>query len=419
MVIGIDGSRAFVNGRTGTENYSYQLLKALSKIDIQNSYLIYLRPEFDHPGKWPLNFKFKTLNYPRLWTQVGLSKATFEDKLDVLFVPSHTLPLVRMPGLKTVITVHDLGAEYLPGMHQLKQVLYLKLMTDYQLKTASKIISVSQATKGDLMKRAGIPSEKIEVVYEGVDQSIFKQVGNDAVNDIVKKFDLDRGKYFLFVGTIQPRKNLERLIKGFALFVKSQNLKTGPAAPVSRRMSSVASFPAGMRQEPSSASPLFTNKTLNFKLVLVGKKGWKSDAIYNLPKELGIGDWVRFLPPEEGHAGRISDEDLVSLYNGAAALAYPSLFEGFGLPILEAFACGCPVITSNLSSMPEVAGGAALFVDPYKEEEIAEAMLKIMKNDKQRNNLIQLGLRRIKEFSWKKAAEQTLKVLEEVVGKHA
>ena len=165
MVIGFDGSRAFIKGKTGTESYSYQLLKALAKIDQKNTYLVYLRPITVIPAKagiqnknqmdpqikfeddkkngsriesgmtgeiWPVNFKFVEINYKRFWTQTGLAMQTFKDKLDVLFVPSHTLPIIRNPNLKTVITVHDLGAEYLPKLHQLKQRLYLKYMTHRQ-----------------------------------------------------------------------------------------------------------------------------------------------------------------------------------------------------------------------------------------------------------------------------------------------
>ena len=195
MVIGVDGSRAFGKDRTGTENYSYQLLKALAKIDTENSYLVYVRPsttviakqeaggliplkkgiqnknqmdpqiKFEDDKKngssgpesgmtskqsgmtikgWPDNFQFKILDYKRFWTQVGLSLRTFKDNLDILFVPSHTLPIIRNPKIKTVITVHDLGAEYLPKLHQLKQQLYLKYMTHKQLKGATKIIAVSK-----------------------------------------------------------------------------------------------------------------------------------------------------------------------------------------------------------------------------------------------------------------------------------
>src|SRR3989344_6608482 len=134
MIIGIDGSRAFLKDKTGTENYSYQLLRALGKVDRKNQYIVYLRTQGDALRGWSRNFKLRTIKWSRLWTQVGLARQTFKDKLDVLFIPAHTSPLIHKPGLKTVVTVHDLGAEYLPKMHQLKQRLYLKYITKYQLK---------------------------------------------------------------------------------------------------------------------------------------------------------------------------------------------------------------------------------------------------------------------------------------------
>src|SRR3989304_9456219 len=141
MTIGFDGSRAFVKNRSGTENYSYQLLKTILKIDKKNKYI---------------NYTKDNLKWPRFWTQAGLALKTFTDRLDILFIPAHTLPIIRRPGLKTVVTVHDLGSEYLPSMHQLKQRLYLSFMQKFQLKGATKIIAVSKATKEDLIKKIGI-----------------------------------------------------------------------------------------------------------------------------------------------------------------------------------------------------------------------------------------------------------------------
>lgn len=351
MIIGYDGSRAFSKERTGTENYSYQLLQALAKIDHQNQYIVYVRLHTVYPT-WPNNFVFKKINWSRLWTQGGLSLQTFKDKLNVLFVPAHTLPIIRKPGLKTVITVHDLGSEYLPATHQLKQRLYLSYMQRKQLNEVSKIIAVSHATKKDLVKKIGINPEKIKVIYEGYDQKLFKPVKGD------------RGEYFLFVGTVQPRKNLVRLIQAFSQVI------------------------------------------LYEKLLIVGQKGWLSDEIYKLPKKLGIEDRVKFL-------GYVAEKDLPALYSGAIALVFPSLYEGFGLPILEAQACGCPVITSNVSSMPEVAGKRAILVDPYDVDNIIEGMERV-KRKGEREKLIKLGYENVKRFSWEKCARQTLKVLESV-----
>ncbi|MDO8573385.1 MAG: glycosyltransferase family 1 protein [Candidatus Daviesbacteria bacterium] len=355
MIIGFDGSRAFAEERTGTENYSYQLLKALLKIDKHNKYIVYTRSN--------LNFKF-------LWTQLGLAIQTFKDHLDVLFVPAHTLPLIRRPGLKTVVTIHDLGSEYLPDMYQLKQRLYLSFMQKYQLQTATKIIAVSKATKMDLIRKIGVSSEKVRVIYEGFDKTLFKPVKNNRPKN-----------YFLFVGTVQPRKNLERLIIAFSI-----HLRGGIFLRNKAHLGGVT-------------------------LVIAGGKGWMSDEIYELPKKLGIEDRVKFL-------GYVPEGDLPALYSGAIALTFPSLFEGFGLPILEAQACGCPVLTSNISSMPEIGGKGAVYVDPYDVNDIVKGMERLQATaclparQGYRQQLIKEGFENVKRFSWEKCAAQTLEVFE-------
>lgn len=387
MVIGFDGSRAFTDKRTGTENYSFQLLKNLAKIDKKNKYIVYLRTQDLALQGWPKNFQFKIINWPRLWTQGGLALQTFKDKLDVLFVPSHTLPLIKRPGLKTVVTVHDLGSEYLPGMHQLKQRLYLSLMQRYQLKTASKIIAVSKATKEDLVKRIGLDQKKIEVVYEGYDNSLYKSVKNDLLISTLKYYELLTNNYYLFVGTVQPRKNLERVILAYSQAINDYRLTINEKD-----------------KKKNLKSLIINHKSPD--LVIAGSKGWLSDEIYALPKKLGIEDRVKFL-------GYVPDKDLPALYSGAIAFVYPSLFEGFGLPILEAQACGCPVITSDISSMPEVSGDGALLVDPYSVEEIAEVMVRV-KSQESRVKIMKAGLENVKRFSWEKCAREVLHILEGV-----
>lgn len=381
MIIGFDGSRAFTTNRTGTENYSYQLLKNLAFIDHQNSYVVFLRPgNFVKKEEWPENFQFQTLNFRFLWTQVGLSLETFKQKLDLLFVTAHTLPLIHRPGLKTLMVVHDLGAEFLPKAHQLKQRLYLDFITKFQLQNATKLIAVSQSTKKDLVSKARVRAPKIEVIYEGIDIDHFKSLYSDVVVDTLNKFDCKKGKYFLFVGSIQPRKNLARLIEAFALLVaRIENPESRKTTDHSRLDSS------------------------NLRLVLVGSKGWLSDDIYILPDKLGIPGRVKFL-------GWVDDQDLPALYQGAIALTFPSLFEGFGLPILEAFASNCPVLTSNTSSMPEVVGKAAILVDPYDIKDIATG-LQLISQDKVRQKLIADGHNQLKNFSWQKCAQETLDLI--------
>ncbi|MDD5147529.1 MAG: glycosyltransferase family 1 protein [Candidatus Daviesbacteria bacterium] len=399
MIIGFDGSRAFAARRTGTENYSYQLLKNLAKVDRINQYIVYLRPLGTQGVPlqgWPDNFRFRTINWLRLWTQGGLAIQTFRDNLDVLFVPAHTLPVVRYPGLKTVVTVHDLGSEYLSSMHQIKQRVYLGFMQKYQLKIATKIIAVSKATKNNLVKKIGIDSGRIEVIYEGYDQNLFKPVKFDLLVNSLSQYGLKPGEYFLFVGTVQPRKNLERLIKAFGKWLGVLPALRHWRTAVHPR--SLTFAPATRRDTLLAVTPR------HYKLVIVGQKGWMSEQIYKLPKQLGIEDRVKFL-------GYVPVKDLPVLYSGAVVLTFPSLFEGFGLPILEAQACGCPVLTSNISSMPEVAGKGAIFVDPYSTSDIVKGMVEIMNKDTKRR-IIEAGFLNIKKFSWEGCARETLKALE-------
>lgn len=382
MTIGFDGSRAFSRSRTGTENYAYQLLKALSKIDTENKYLIYLRGGVKTNDNWPKNFIFKRINLPRLWTQLGLAACTFTDSLDLLFIPSHTLPLIRKPGLNTVMTVHDLGSEYLPGMHQIKQRLYLDFITRFQLKTATKLIAVSKSTKLDLVKKVGIEAKKVEVIYEGINN--FHAVNDDIERAVLKSLDIERKKYFLFVGTVQPRKNLIRLIKaykGFLEIMENYHPRTTRFAKASARQA-------------------------NYKLVIAGSKGWLSEDIYALPKKIGLEKDVLF-------TGRVNDAELAVLYKNTLALTYPSLFEGFGLPILEAYSAGIPVLTSNISSMPEVAGKGAILVRPDQTTDIIGAMIKLATDSKLRDNLVKEGKKQLEKFSWEKCARETLKVFKE------
>lgn len=370
-LIGIDGSEAFTKNRTGVENYAYEIIKHLSLIDKKNRYIIYLDPRVNTvEGEWPKNFQFKKLNYKIAWTQIGLGLQTFKDHLDLLFIPSHTLPVIKRSSLKSIVTVHDLGAEYLPSLHQLKQRLYLSFMTNHQLKNATKIIAVSNATKKDIIKKVGIKSERINIVYEGFNTNLKRQTF-DTERYVLKHLDIEKKRFFLFVGTVQPRKNLINLIKAYNQFSK--------------------------------------NKIYIPKLVIAGAKGWLSDEIYALPTKLGIEEKVKFL-------GRVDNRTLSALYSSALALTYPSLFEGFGLPILEAFNFKLPVITSNTSSMPEVAGDAAVLVNPNSVEDIARALENIEKNKKLRDILVEKGKLQVKKFSWRKAAQETLAIFEKVAG---
>lgn len=307
------------------------------------------------------------IRWPYLWTQGGLALQTWTTSPDVLFIPAHTLPVLGNPRVRTVVTIHDLGVEWLPQYHQFPQKLYMTWATDWAVGHAARIIAVSQATQADIIKRYKRRSKEIHVIYEAVDRSLFRPIPEGEADRMLRKYKIRR-PYFLFVGTIQPRKNLVRLIEAFSIFLK---------------------------KDPRNSTAL----------VLAGKSGWLYDAIYDAPQRFGIERRVHFI-------GHVPPLDLPALYSAAECFVFPSLFEGFGLPILEAFACGCPVITSNTSSMPEVAGDAALLIDPTSVEGIAGAMQQVVDRTV-RKRLFHRGKLQLKEFSWEKAARQTLAILEE------
>lgn len=373
MNIGFDASRAFVEESTGTENYSRQLLHEMLSFDTENKYYVYTRiPREKIKYEFSRNAEVVFIDQPFLWTQFGLAKRTFQDPIDVLFVPAHTLPLIRRPNLPTIMTVHDLGSEYLPASHQLKQQLYLKFITKYQLQTASHLIAVSESTKKDLIAKTKVKAANVSVIYEGVNfipESIPSEIQSQQT---LRKFELKADKYFLFVGTIQPRKNLVRLIEAFSLFLIENR----------------------------------SEEQIN--LVIAGKLGWDYDEILDLPKRLGIEKRIKFV-------GRVSDDELKALYQNCLALTYPSLFEGFGLPILESYFFGKPVLTSNTSSMPEIAGKGAILVKPTAVNDIMRAMQILYTDKEKRSDLVRHGKEQIKKFSWSEAAKATINVLERTV----
>lgn len=365
MLIGIDASRVTETQKTGTEYYSYNIILALLKQDKQNRYVLYSRENLDFPDFGHENISKKIIRMTRLWTQIGLAAEVYLNPPDILFIPAHTLPLIRPRGLKSIVTIHDLGYEYLEEYHKFPQRLYLNKSTVFASKHASHLIAVSQATKKDLVERLGVSSSRISVVYEGINKEIFKPQSKKVVGEVKEKYGLK--EYLLFVGTIQPRKNLKNLILAYAQIYNKYDID----------------------------------------IVIAGKSGWLDKDIYQLPKELNIEGRVKFLH-------YVPQKDLPALYSGAKALTFPSLFEGFGLPIVEAFACGLPVLTSNVSSMPEVANNSALLINPYDIFSITKGLEQILSNNNLREQLTRKGFERAKLFSWEKAAKETIEIFNNI-----
>lgn len=366
MLIGYDGSKLGYAHKTGTENYATILLQNLLQIDKQNQYRVYLSQSNQSDYLKQPNVETKILNYPRLWTQFGLAKEAAAHQPDVLFIPAHTMPILHKPSLKCVVTIHDLGYEYLPQYHQFPHKLYLNRTTEFAARHATRLIAVSEFTKQDLIRKLRAPADRISVVYEGVDLDANRRPSDKAINAAKQKYKLTN-PYILFVGTIQPRKNLVRLIEAFAQIADQ--------------------FP-------------------QLGLALAGGKGWLSDDIYAAPARLKIQDRIKFL-------GYIDESDKPALYSGAELTALVSLFEGFGLPMLESMACGTPTVAANASSLPEVVGDAAILVNPEDTDDIAQGLKKVLSEPKLQQQLINRGFTQAKKFSWETAAKQTLQVFQE------
>ncbi len=365
MNIGIDGSRISTNEMTGVDGYTFNLVKAISSVDKVNKYIIYFSkvPKYFEIGH--KNVSTRVIPLTRFWTQIRLALECLIRPPDILFVPAHTMPVIRRPNLKTIVTIHDLGAEFLAEYHQFPQKYYLNWATEYVALHASHIIAVSESTKKDLVKQFKVDPKRITVVYEAVDTNKFSPRGTKEIEQTKKELGITK-KYLLFVGTIQPRKNLLRLIEAFSKL---------------------------------------ENKSL--ELVLAGKPGWLFEEIYEAPKKFKVEGRVKFV-------GYVKDDQLPALYSGAEMFVFPSLYEGFGLPILEAMACGTAVLTSKTSSMPEVSGGNAVLVNPNKINEISSGIESLLKDKLLYRKLSDSGKKWASKFTWEETARETIKVFEKV-----
>ncbi len=365
MLIGIDASRTTAARPTGTENYSLNLIRELVTLGEAHRFRLYFNQP-PRPGLIPEWAEKRIIPFPRMWTHVRLSWEMIEHSPDLLFVPSHVLPLAH--PRRSVVTIHDLGYLFHPEAHTLFQNAYLRWSTRYNARAASRVLADSEATRQDLIRHYRIPPERIDVVYPGRNESLAPVTDPDALAHVRVRYGLSEA-YLLYVGTLHPRKNLVRLVQAFGLVASSQ-------------------------------SP-------DLQLVLAGQKGWLYDEILAQVQRLGLADRVVL-------TGYVPDADLPALLSGALAFVFPSLYEGFGFPVLEAMACGTPAICSDVSSLPEVAGDAALLVDPLDTQALAETIGRILADENLRHELVQRGFRQLRRFSWRSCAEKTLGILEGV-----
>jgi len=271
-------------------------------------------------------------------------------------------------NFKKVVTIHDISPIIYPSKFKVRDWVYWRSFVPIYLRRADKILASSENTKKDIIKYLNIDENKIKVIPLAYNTKLYKVKSKSICYKEIKLENIRDKRILLVVNTISPRKNIENIIKAFEKVAEREKA---------------------------------------FILVIIGKKGWKYGDIMNTYNKSDCKERIIFLD-------FVPDETVTNFYNIAEALIYSSFYEGFGLPILEAQACGCPVITSNVSSMPEVAGKGAILVDPYNVDEIAKAMDQVLKDKKLRDDLIKKGFENIKRFSWNKCAKETLKVYEEV-----
>lgn len=364
MNIAIDASRITRRNRTGTENYALQLLRHLLALESQHHYSLYFRdvPPLGllHPQP---NWTEHVIPWRRMWTHLRFASALWKTRPALTFVPAHTLPRY-FPG-KAVVTVHDLGYLYFPDAHPTKERRYLDWSTAFSARRATLVLADSQATQADLIQHYHIPSEKIRVVYPGVDESLQPVTDPQRLASVRAQYGISE-RYLFFLGTLQPRKNIERLVKAYARWCVRFNVS-------------------------------------DVQLVLSGNVGW-------LYQEAWTADIAGV------HlTGYVADEDIATLYSGAIAFLFPSLYEGFGFPVLEAMRCGIPVVCANTSSLPELVEDAALLVDPLNVDAMALAIQRVVVDEALRQDLINKGYHQAAQFTWQHTAERTLAVLEEAL----
>jgi glycosyltransferase involved in cell wall biosynthesis len=379
MNIAIDIRCLMSPNYSGVAQYTYNLLNQLFTLDKENHYKLFYNssqnvtanlPKFDFPNvefygfKYPnklLNAAFLFLNYPEIEQMVKGS--------DLFFIPNPNFCALSGQNTK-VITVHDLSFELYPQFFSLKQRLWHKAIRARQLITGSqKIITVSNSTKNDLIKLYGIEPDKIKVIYSGINHDLYRVLDKSdfKFKQISEKYNLPEN-FIFYLGTIEPRKNIEGIIEAFDL-AKTKN--------------------------PELA---------NTHLVIAGDNGWKFKNVFTTAAKSPYADQIHFI-------GYVPENHKTYLYNLAKLFIFPSFYEGFGLPVLEAQACGTPVITSLNSSFPEIVADSAILINPDNLTEISRAIIQILTIPELKQSLIQKGLINSQRFSWQKSAQETLEYL--------
>jgi glycosyltransferase involved in cell wall biosynthesis len=374
-LIGIDASRANAHERTGTEWYSYHVIQAMKKFRVPGLEFVMYSKKFlrdgleDFPDGWRGNIL--GWRHQRLWNQLRLSWELWRNPVDLLFQPTHTLPLFRPK--RVVTTLHDVGFERLPRLYTHSELRYHRASARLAVKAASRILTVSEFSKREIIELYRLPAERVTVTPLSYDSTRYHPDLTDADKTaVLDKYRLTK-PFLFYVGRLEEKKNIVNLLHAFSIY-------------------------KGWR---GVGDPL--------RLLLAGKPGFGIERIRKEIKNRGLESSV-MMP------GYVSEDEIPALMSAADALVFPSLYEGFGLPILQAQACGTPVITSNVASMPEVGGAGALYVRPEEPEDIALGMKKMFDESTTRDHLRLAGFENLKRFSWDECGRQTMNAILEVLG---
>ncbi len=362
VLIGVDASRVTRARLTGTETYSLQVLRALLPLDQRNDYRLYLSQPLSRdllPARDRVDRR--VIRMPRLWTHLGLSREMLRAPCDVLFVPSHVIPLVH--PRRTVVVVYDVGHRFFPQAHRLAERVYLEAAIRWHVRVATQIVTISADTRRDLVRLFGADPRRVSVAYPAVDGH-FRPPPAAAVAEVRRRYGLPE-RYVLHVGTLKPRKNVPRLVRAFA----------------------AAELPPDVG------------------LVLAGMATHGAADLREALDASGVRQRVQTL-------AYVDLADLPALYGGATCTAVVSLHEGFGMPALEALACGAPTVVSDRGSLPEVVQSAGLLVDPFSVPSIAAGLTRLVTDGALAGRLRGAGLARARAFTWDGAAAVTLAALD-------
>ncbi|MGH7866998.1 MAG: glycosyltransferase family 4 protein, partial [Candidatus Dormibacteraceae bacterium] len=363
--------RPLSKGAAGISRVTRCLLDALQQTDTRNEYVLFSNRPIDFPlksARWKKVVDSHWRSLPgTIWLLMKARRDALRENVEVFWGPQHAVPLGLPGSIRTVVTIHDVVWLRYPERMSAWNKLVHRALAGRFVRSAGRIIAVSESTKDDVRTLLGVPESKIQVVYNGVSDHFRPHERAGSATYINQKYGTT-SNYLCALGTVEPRKNLPNLIRAFAALRERHNL------PV--------------------------------QLVIAGARGWKNSAVFETMRSLRLTDQqVKFL-------GFVPDEDLPILYSGAQLFVFPSTYEGFGLPLLEAMACGTPVVCTDRSSPPEVCGPAAVYFDPDSVEDMTYAMLSVLESNDVREKLISAGLERAKRFTWKHSAENVLSILE-------